>query len=397
MNILVVSSFLPYPLFSGGHIRLYQIIKRLSKNHSLTLVCEKRNYQTDDDVHELEKYCKEVIVVRRKKQWSLLTVGKTLFSLKPFLITGHTHEEMTRKIQEVMNKIKLDVIHAETFYIMQNIPKTTVPVVLVEHNIEYLVYERFLQTVPFFLRPLLYLDILKLKKVEKYFWKKATKLVAVSEEERDLMKREDVVVVPNGVDLQEFRIQNLEFRIGGEKRVLFIGDFKWVQNRDALKWILREIYPSFVKLFNGKTKLKLWVVGKNIPDSLRNMTNDTNVVFDENAPADTEKIYQRADVLLAPIRVGGGTSFKILEAMATGVPVIATSLGIEGIKARESKDFLLANTTDEFVRAIDSLLTNKKSYESLRMNARKLIEENYNWDHIVKILDGVYQEAVKIS
>ena len=83
--------------------------------------------------------------------------------------------------------------------------------------------------------------------------------------------------------------------------------------------------------------------------------------------------------------------------MATGVPVIATSLGIEGIKARESKDFLLANTTDEFVRALDLLLTNKKSYESLRMNARKLIEENYNWDHIVKILDGVYQEAVKIS
>ncbi|MEK7092648.1 MAG: hypothetical protein AAB907_03410, partial [Patescibacteria group bacterium] len=95
MNILVVSSFLPYPLFSGGHIRLYQIIKRLSKNHFLTLVCEKRNYQTDVDVRELEKYCKEVIVVQRKKQWSLLTVGKTLFSLKPFLITGHTHEEMT--------------------------------------------------------------------------------------------------------------------------------------------------------------------------------------------------------------------------------------------------------------------------------------------------------------
>ncbi len=394
MKILVVSSFLPYPLFSGGHIRLFNIIKLLSKNHEITLVCEKRAHQTEDDIAFVKKYCNKVITVDRKKQWGINVIAKTGFSFYPFLLVGHTQDPMQQAIVRLLQKESFDLIHVETFYVMQNLPKVSLPTVLVEHNIEYLVYKRLLTQLPLFLRPLFFIDIRKLEYWEKFFWKKATKLVAVSDEEKAIMKRKDVEIVPNGVDTEKFsskgrsafgqKIQKKEIKI------LFIGDFKWIQNKDAVGWILKEIWPQL----SSKLDLRLWIVGRKIPSEIRKLTNDENVIFDENAPTETEKIFEQVDILLAPIRVGGGTSYKILEAMASGVPVITTKLGIEGIDAKNNKEVLIADRTEEMVDAIISLIENHEQYHNIAQNARKLIEKKYDWKEIVKKLEEVYISAV---
>src|SRR3989344_210895 len=139
MKILVVSSFLPYPLDSGGHVRLYNLVKELSQKHEIALICEKRKYQTEEDIEKLKKFCKKVVVVDRKKQWSIKNVLKTGFSLYPFLLIGHKNQEMNRVITDELKEKSFDVIHIETFYVMQNLPQVSIPTVLVEHNIEYLV------------------------------------------------------------------------------------------------------------------------------------------------------------------------------------------------------------------------------------------------------------------
>lgn len=389
MNILVVSSFLPYPLFSGGHIRLYNILKRLSVHHKLTLVCEKREYQTEEDIKEVRKFCKNIKVFERKKQWSCKNILYAGFSALPFLMVGHTNKLMKEEIGKILENEKFDLIHVETFYVMQNVPATSLPVVLVEHNIEYLVYQRFTNLMPLVLRPLLYIDILKLKYWEKRFWEKATKLIAVSGEEKQLMGR-DAEVVANGVDVTKFKVKSEKFRVDKkEKRILFIGDFKWVQNRNAAEWLLREFWPRIHWL-----DLKLWIVGKNIPVYIKSLASG-NIVFDEDASSDTSKIFQEAYLLIAPIRVGGGTSFKILEAMSSGVPVVTTRLGIEGIEAKEDKEVLIAENVNDFAEKIQTLLKDKTLYDTLSKNARSLIEKKYNWDIIVRQLEKVYQLAIK--
>ena len=213
MNILLVSSYLPYPLFSGGHIRLYNLIKELSREHKITLICEKRDYQGDAEMRELRKFCKKVITVNRKKQWTIKNILKTGLSLSPFLITGHTSRQMKKEIQRELNESQFDLIHVETSYVMQNLPagKVNIPIVLVEHNVEYLVYKRFADNAPILLRPLLYIDVLKLKYWEEKMWEKATKLVAVSEIEKKVMSkiRNDVVVISNGVDVEKFNWQKI--------------------------------------------------------------------------------------------------------------------------------------------------------------------------------------------
>src|SRR3989344_5785110 len=142
MKILLISSFLPYPLLSGGNVRLYNLLKYLSVDHEITLVCEKRDYQKESDIKRVSEVCEKVITTPRKKQWSLGNILKTAISSNPFLLVGHESPEMKEILEKLLLEEKFDLIHVETFYVMQNLPKTEIPIVLAEHNIEYLIYLR---------------------------------------------------------------------------------------------------------------------------------------------------------------------------------------------------------------------------------------------------------------
>lgn len=394
MNILVISSYLPYPLHNGGHIRLYNILRELSNRHKITLICEKREKQTNQDIIAVKQFCEEVITVDRKKQWSYENILKSGFSNKPFLVVGHTLPEMKTKIVETLNSKRFDVIHVETFYVFQNLPKTYLPIVLIEHNIEYDVYAKYTKEANWFLKPLLYVDVAKIGYLEKYYWKKADRLVAVSEEDKRRMNRNDVVVAPNGVDPSVFAFKK-RILDRKEKRILFMGDFKWIQNRQAASWIVKDIWPKIISMLEEKNiemMPKLWVVGKNMPDSLKSI-DDKSIHFDEHAPDETYKIYQKSDILLAPIKVGGGSSYKILEAMSSGVPVVTTSLGARGVQGSDGKNLLVGEEAQILAKQVVTLLENHEQYDNIRTNARKLIESEFTWESITKKLESVYEQT----
>lgn len=395
MKILMLSPFLPFPLHSGGHIRLYNIIKNLSKENEIILICEKRGNQTKEDLKEVEKICKKVITVDRKKQWSLQNIIKTGISSNPFLVVGHTSVEMKNLIRDELVKDTFDLIHVETFYVYQNLPKVSIPVVMVEHNIEYMVYKKYADLANPILKPLLLIDIAKLKKAEEQSWEKVKKLVAVSNVEKKLMKRLDAVVVPNGVDTQCFKFRDFQ-KMDEEKRVLFIGDFKWIQNRDALEFILKEIWPKVknqIQQLNKNISLKLWVVGKNLPESFKEFSSP-EIIFDQNNKDNAWDIFRKSFILLAPLRIAGGTSYKILEAMASGVGVVTSGLGIEGLQAQDSTHVLTAETADNLANCVVNLATDGSLYKKLTINSRKFIEEKYDWKIITDKLIKVYMSAL---
>ena len=395
MKILMVSSYLPYPLKSGGEIRLYNLIKNIAEKHEITLICEMRDYQTKEDIAEVKKFCKKVITVKRKKQWSAANILKTGLSMNPFLIVGHASEEMKLAIKDELVRQRYDLIHVETFYVYQNLPKVSIPVILVEHNVEYLAYERYAKLANPFLKLFFHIDVLKLKNKEEQAWKKVNKLVAVSNTERRLMKRADITVVPNGVDLNNFRFRNSQ-DLPTEKRILFIGDFKWFQNVDAAEVILNQIWPRISqKLAETKNRadVKLWIIGRNIPDKIKSLAASKNIIIDENSKEETTEIFKRAYLLLAPIRAGGGSSYKILEAMASGVGVVTTPLGLEGLDAKNNVHALAAEKEDELAQLALVMLNDHSVYRKLTLNARKLIEEKYDWKVISQKLDEVYMSC----
>ncbi len=391
----MISSYLPFPLHSGGHIRLYNLIKQLSKENEITLICEKRDFQTERDTEEVEKICKKVVTVPRKKQWSIQNILKTGFSSNPFLITGHTSEEMKTAIKDEMVRETFDLIHVETFYVFQNLPKVTIPVVLVEHNIEYLVYKRYADLVNPLVKPFLLIDILKIKKKEEQAWDRANKLIAVSNVEKKVMQREHVTVIPNGVDTEQFKFRDFQ-TLPKEKRILFIGDFKWLQNRDSLEFILKEIWPKVMSKFselNKELDLKLWVVGRNLPESFKEY-KIPNVIFDTNNKDETWDIFKKSFILLAPLRAAGGTSYKVLEAMSSGVGIVTTNLGIEGLEAQSGVHVLAAQTADDLANCVVDLSLDSSLYRKLTINSRKFVEQNYDWKIISEKLNKIYMSSL---
>lgn len=385
----MISSYLPYPLLDGGKIRLYNLLKYLNEKHEVTLISEKRPNQTISDEVEVRKICKNLITVDRPKAWSVKNVSKSIFSLDPLLLATHTNKEMQSKIKFELENNQYDLIHVETFYVMQNLPKTKVPIVLAEHNIEYQVYEKYAEKSSIFLRPALNYDVLKLKRKEQASWKLASQVIAVSRKEQKLIGPK-TELVPNGVDLEKFKFtkKNLNRK---EKKVLFIGNFNWIQNRDSAAFIIRNIWP---KVIQKNENAKLWIVGKQIPDSLK-ANADKSIVFDEDAPRETELIFQEADVLLSPIRVGGGSNFKILESMAVGTPVITSSLGNEGIMAKEGSEILIAEKPEDYARVCINILSDTYLYEKITRNARLFIEENFDWRMISLKLENIYKASAK--
>ena len=398
----MISSYLPYPLTNGGHIRLFNLLKKLASKHEVTLICEKRPHQTQNDIDAINKICKKVITVPRKKQWSMSTVLKAGFSFNSFLVAGHTNNKLKESIAQSLINEQFDLIHVETFYVTQNIPDTNVPIVITEHNIEYLVYARYSQKAPFLIRPLLYLDVYKLKLNEEKAWDRAQSLIAVSIEEKQLMKKSNVNVVPNGVDLDSFNFKNpvqkqyhsvARHLSLPQKEILFIGDFKWIQNRDTIAWILKDIWPYLLRAVESEVKIYLRIVGKNIPGNLKKLNTFDSVIFDENAPNETAEIFKKSDILLAPIRVGGGTSYKILEAMASGIPVVTTFRGMRGLEVQQNKHLYVSDDVQGIVDKTARLLRDTEEYEKIAHNARKLIEEKYDWNVIVHKLNEVYESV----
>lgn len=394
MKILMISSYLPFPLFDGGSVRLYNLIKELSHTHEITLICEVRPRQSQEDIKELEKICKKVITISRKKQWSLQNILKAGISKNPFLIVGHTLLKMRNVISKELSTYSYDLIHVETSYVMQNLPPTELPVVLVEHNIEYMVYDKFRQQALLPLRPLLNIDIGKLRRVEENFWQRATQVVTVSDVDKKIVEKTGISAetVFNGVDLAKFKLKDRDSFGQSPKQFLFIGNFKWLQNRDAARWVLQDIWPKIKEKTTGEIVLR--VVGRDMPDDIKNW-KDSLVAIEGNSDRLTEEIFAESFALLAPIRIGGGSQYKILESMAVGTPVVTTPLGLSGLNVSGSDDLLVGKTEEDISEITANLVGNVKLYKKLVANGRRKIEDEYAWGKIAKQLDKIYQEVAK--
>lgn len=398
MRILMVSASLPHPLLSGGQVRLFNLLRELSSRHDITLVCEKRSTQTELDIAAVQSHCSKVIVVPRRKQWAVRNVVRSGFSTRSFLTNGHTQHAMRQAIAGELAAAPFSVIHVETFYVLHNLPRTELPVVLVEQNVEYDVYGRYQRRAPRLLRPLMAIDVAKMRREEERSWAGADALIAVSDADAQVMRSAgfEPVVVPNGVNTDEFARKDVSaMRSKTEKRVLFIGDFRWLQNRDSARFILEEVWPA-LRRRSSDHDVKLWIVARRIPESITRLAGSTDVILDEESSArPTPEIFRDAWALLAPIRVGGGTSYKILESMACGTPVVTMELSAGSLGARDGQELLVGQTGEDLAGAVARLLADAQLYERISAGGSAFIERRFAWKAIARTLDDVYTRTVQ--
>ncbi len=392
MKVLMLTPYLPYPLVSGGQIRTYNLLKHLSKNHDITLFALIKDEREREHLSELQKYCKKIELFKRTKNpFVLRNILLAGFSSYPFVVTRNLPLEMKKAVESELQHAKYDLIHAETFYMMPNIPSTNIPIILAEQTIEYLGYQDYMKKANIFLRPILAIDIAKIKYWERYFWKKADKLITMSAEdkvfiEHELGSRTNTSVVANGVDLDFFSA--VKKNLPKDPTVLFVGTFKWLPNIEAVEEIVKKIWPLILReLPNAKLK----IVGFSPTDRIKAYAKEPSIEV-LGGIDDIRKAFSTAHVLLAPIRSGKGTRYKVLEAMITGTPVVATTLAAEGLDLKNGIDVLIADTPDGLSRATVKLLKDTALQNRLGAAGQKIVRRGYSWDIIAKELDSVYNE-----
>lgn len=396
MKILFVSALMPYPLHSGGQVRVFNLLSRLSKKHEITLVTFLRNLSEKRYEHDLS-FCRKIITAYRGHAWQPAYVARSMMGSKPLLLTSYDHDELRQEIADELLTGDYDLVHIEPWYVWPSLPATTVPTVVATHNIEYEVYTEYVHRLRLvLLRPGYYWDVLKLRFWEERVWKRAAHIVAVSEDDACAIGKKvgsavPVRVVPNGVDIASFRFAVK--KSGDAPAFLFVGSFTWMQNCDAVEWLVASIWPKLRERYPGST---LRIVGRSMPSSLRKLVANHQVTLHEHVENIEEELHN-ADLLIAPIRIGGGTSFKILEAMASGLPVVTTTLGATGLNVTHNKELFIANTEEELITAVTGLLESHKKRSEIARNARKIIEREYAWDTIAHALDRVWYETAKTS
>ena len=394
MKVLMLTPYLPFHPFSGGQTRAYNLIKNLSKKHEITLFSLIKDDEEKKNIKELEKYCSKIRVFKRSKTpWTLRNILKTGFGLYPFLVIRNLVPEEKEAVAKELSKEKYDLIHAETFYVMPHIPSTSIPILMVEQTIEYSVYKHFVEDqAPFFTRPLLWIDVLKLKYWETKIWKRADRVVAMSDSDRksmnSLVPNLKIDIVPNGIDVEYFSKERLEVK--GRPKVLYVGNFKWLQNVEAAQVLLREVFPKILKKVPDA---KLWIVGQYIPDEIKaNAGKDIQIT---EAIPDMRDAYLNSTVLVTPIKGPGGTRLKILEAMASALPVVTTSVGAEGLDVVDGKHALISDDMDKLADLAIGVIKNKKLAIELGDRAKEFVIEHYRWQTSADLLDNIYKEAVK--
>lgn len=392
MKILMLTPYLPYPLLSGGQIRTYNLLKKLADKHEITLFALIKDNQEKKYIKNIEPFCKKIRVFKRSnKAFTVKNILKTAFSSFPFLVIRNYVPEAVRVVKQELSSQQYDLIHSETFYMMPHIPQTKTPILLVEQTIEYLGYESYAEKVFLPLRILLNYDVNKIRKWERYYWKQAEKLIAMSKDDKKYIQQylnrpKKVEVISNGVDAQWFAAKPQQ--LPKNPTVIYVGTFKWLPNVEAVKYLVKQIWPKVLKL---SPNARLKIIGNEPTQEIISYGTQNKNIQITGRVSDIRDAFRKAHVLLAPVLSGKGTRYKILEAMASGTPIVATKTAVEGLNLKHNEHALISNNPQSLAEYVNQLLNDQKLWKKLSINGKRFVKTNYDWQLISKELDEIYQ------
>jgi glycosyltransferase involved in cell wall biosynthesis len=385
LKVLFFTPALPLPPFSGGQVRSLNLLKQISSSHEVTLFSFVRQANESSHLEELKKIVREVRVFPRRSLNSFANI-RHLASL-PFAAALYYDDKVAQVLREELKK-GYDIAHFESFYTLPYLKGDLgVKTVAGNENIEYLIYDRYSETKRALTRSLMKMDIARMKRFEEDKWRQSDVSLSVSSSDQKIIASvtgKESPLIPNGIDLSFFeKVSRRE-----EKALfLFVGPTKYIQNADAAKWLVKDIWPEIKSQI---PEAKLWFVGHQQQDWLLNL-RDTDIRVQTDL-GDIRTAYEKATILIAPLRAGSGTKFKILEAFAAGVPVLTTKVGIEGIEAVDGESFLLAQSPEEFARKSKTLLEDRVLNAKIVVQARGLVAQKYSWKKIGQELNEVYSQ-----
>ncbi len=393
MKVLFLTPRLPLPADTGAKTRTLNLLKGVAARNDVTLLSFYFE-ENDKGVDYLKGLGLDIRLINMKEPFKPYSI----FSRRPYAVDKYRSGLMADKIRSLLNTEKFNLIHFDHLHMGQYLDYTNgLPSVLDEHNVESILLDRCAPREHNSIKRLLFKSqSRKMADIERRLVKRASRCLTVSESDRDALsdlsgRSSGIEVVPNGVDTDYFNTQYPILNTQYKDAVVFTGSMDWLPNIDAVKYFSREILPL---IWKEKADMKFYIVGRNPAKELNMLTTNDDRIIITGTVDDVRPFIAKSKVFVAPLRIGGGTRLKILEAMSMERAVVSTSLGAEGIKYTDGMNILIADDPRDFAGHLLSLLEDGNRAREIGMQARKLVCERYDWNIITKRLDEVYKEAV---
>jgi polysaccharide biosynthesis protein PslH len=317
---------------------------------------------------------------------------KNVFSREPFSVQKHYHASFAEEMKRLLGECKFDLIHCEwTPYARYCNEAQDIPVVIATHNIEADILRRRAESSGMGARTFFAVQAERMSRFERAVLGRASVAAAVSENDATWMHHNGVsepVVVPNGVDLDYFCAEEQSH----SQEVLFLGSLDWHANVDAIEYFLAESWPL---IHRAKPGARFRIVGRRPNAALERLVASQRSVELVGEVPDVRPYLESAAVVVVPLRIGGGSRIKILEALASGRAVVSTTVGAEGLNLCDGREIAIQDDAEKFAAATISLLDSPQSRSELANAGRARVQAEYSWERCAERLEQAWQRAAE--
>jgi len=402
MKVLFLSQIVPYPPHGGVLQRGYNLLRELGREAEVHLLAfvHPDVLPTAEAIEQsrgaLGAFCRRVEYFRlwpkASKAHHAAGLLMSAASSQPFSVIAHRSAEYQRRIDAVLAESPFDIVHADTVALSQFVrPGVRVPTVLTHHNIESMLMERRSKVEKGGLaRRFLAREAAKLRAYEAAESPRFDVNVVVSVPDGEALATIApglrTAVVPNGVDVEYFSPRPDQ----ETPALVYTGGMNMFANRDAVLWFCAEVWP---RITASVPDVRFFAVGQDPPPELRELSVKDPRITVTGFVDDIRPYVSQAAVYVVPLRVGGGTRLKVLDAMASGKALVSTAIGCEGIAVRPGEHLLVADTPEAMAASTIALLNDPARRQTLGAAARRLVEQRYAWRVVGGQLLEAYRDA----
>lgn len=388
MKILLAFPRPLVPADTGGKIRSLQIFSRLCDRAEIHAISQADPELDALGIGEMKRMFASYTPVFWKESVKYspgfyIDLVKNRFSAMPYFIDKFCRPEFTRALGNLAASQQFDVLFCD--FLQTATPALELPMrprVVFEHNVEYMLRKRQWEAETAPLKKWVFAaEWERTQRIEARVCCSFDHIIAVSDEDRLAFEKDfgarNVSTIPTGVDGEYFRPQTTPQRPG---RLVFVGSMDWYPNEDGVLWFLREVFHHIQKEIPHAS---LTIVGRNPSATLSAATSEFSAVTLTGRVADVRPYLAESEVVIVPLRIGGGTRIKIPEAMAMSKAVVSTSLGAEGLPFKNRREILLEDEPEKFAVSVIDLLKNSEFRIATGNAAREKVVRDHGWGSVV--------------
>jgi glycosyltransferase involved in cell wall biosynthesis len=400
MNAVIIDGDLSYPPNSGKRLRTLNLMVRLARRHRVTYIARGQAGAEADEAraflgdHGIEAVVVDEPLPRKSGPLFYARLAANLLSPVPYSVATHNSPRMREAARTHAARHKVDLFQLEwSAYAgtLRDVPDART--VVVAHNVEAVIWRRYYETERSFLqRRFIKNQWKKWRRFETRVFQQAGRVVAVSPEDAAVIRAEfgspRVDVVDNGIDRAYY--ESVEPR-REPNHILFLGSLEWRPNLDAVGLLLDRVLPEVLA---REPSARLSLVGRNpLPALVRRVQGMDRVELHANV-ADVRPFLGQCGVMAVPLRIGGGSRLKILEALAAGLPVVSTQVGAEGLCLRGGADLVVVPDVAQMAPALVEVIRHPDWAQEMAERGRRFVREHYDWDVLADKLEKTWEKCV---